>query len=94
MLEPPAPSASVLVYGMLRQLGAPGQATLSRLFDTRVVTRTLAPTGGVYRMLEWATNHDLVRWAGQGESAIWFPRPLDETIDRLIGRALPEPPLS
>jgi hypothetical protein len=93
VLEPPAPSAAVLLYGLIRELSAPSQATITRIFETRVVGRTLAPAGAVYRMLDWASEHDLVRRSGWGEPVIWLPRSLEATVDRLIERALPEPAL-
>jgi hypothetical protein len=93
VLDPPAPSASVLLAGLLRELSAPGQTTLTRIFETRVVGRTLAPAGALYRMLDWAAEHDLVRWGGIGDPVVWLPRSGEETIARLIERALPEPAL-
>ena len=93
VLEPPAPSATVLLYGLTRELAAPGQTTVTRIFETRVVSRTLSPAGAVYRMLDWAAEHDLVRRSGWSEPTIWLPRSLEETMLRLVERALPEPVL-
>ncbi|MCS6802563.1 MAG: hypothetical protein RMM58_06655 [Chloroflexota bacterium] len=93
VLEPPAPSASVLLYGLLRELRAPGQTTLSQIFESRVVARTLAPAGAVYRMLEWAAHFDLVRRGSGSEQVVWLPRSREQTVSRLVDIALPEPAL-
>lgn len=91
VIDPPPPSPSVLLDGLLRELSAPGQTTLTRIFETRVVTRTLAPAGAIYRILDWAAQHDLVRWADWRDPVVWFPRGQEQTIERLVDRALPEP---
>lgn len=94
LLDPPEPSPAALLFGILREIGAPGQTTVSRLFGTSTVNRTLVSAGSVYRMLEWASDYDLVRWAGRGEVAVWLPRDVETTVVRLLAHALPEPPLA
>jgi hypothetical protein len=94
VVDPPPPSPAVLLDGVLREIGAPGQTTVARLFETRIVTRTLAPAGALYRMLDWAAAQDLIRWADWREPVVWLPRGREETIARLVDRALPEPSLT
>jgi hypothetical protein len=88
----PPPAPTVLLFGFLREVGAPSQTTLEQLLATRVVGRTLAPVGAVRRLLEWAAAFDAVRWSSFGD-ALWFPWTAERALQLLIDHGLPEPTL-